>query len=198
MKTFNIKNKRKGFTLLETVVAIFILLISITGPMVVAQNGLRTAFISRDQISAFFLAQDAIEYIKNVKDTNGVSRIEDELSSDNWLNGLNDCFDNNGCQIDSYVGETFDCSPASPSNGCLGSNPENDSKLKYDSDAGFYRANDGNQDSIFSRTVYLEEIDPDKEARVTVKIRWRGGGLSGFREIIVTEYITNWVSAIID
>jgi len=57
-----IENK-KGFTIVESLFAIFILVISVTGPMAFTQSGLRASFIARDQVTAFYLAQDAIEYI---------------------------------------------------------------------------------------------------------------------------------------
>ena len=77
-----IKEKtNRGFTVLETLVAVFILVLAITGPMVFAQSGLRTAFLARDQITAFFLAQDAIETIKNIRDTNA-------LQGNDWLEDI--------------------------------------------------------------------------------------------------------------
>jgi prepilin-type N-terminal cleavage/methylation domain-containing protein len=55
-----------GFTLIETLVAIFILVLATTGPLSFAQSGLRASFVARDQVVAFYLAQDAIETIKNL------------------------------------------------------------------------------------------------------------------------------------
>jgi type II secretory pathway pseudopilin PulG len=195
------KNKRKGFTLLEAIVAIFILLISITGPIAIAQNGLRAAFLSKNQIAAFYLAQDAIEYIKNIKDTNGLRSSLGGVAGSDWLEGLEDCTNsNNGCQTDSFNDQVLDCNPDSPSNGCLSGNTltREDSKLYYDPNTGFYSSNNASpfsEESIFSRTIYLNETVMGQEAKVTVKIRWKDNFL-GSREFVVTEYITSWVNAI--
>ena len=60
----------KGFTLVETLVAISILMIAIVGPMTIAQNGLSSSIYAREQFIAQFLAQDALEYVRNVRDNN--------------------------------------------------------------------------------------------------------------------------------
>lgn len=59
---------KNGFTLVEALVAISILMIAIASPMTLAQKGLSTATQSKDQMIAAFLAQDAIEAVKNIRD----------------------------------------------------------------------------------------------------------------------------------
>lgn len=60
--------QKTGFTLIETLVAISILLIALTGPLTIAAKGLNTAYYARDQITAFYLAQEGIEYLRNIRD----------------------------------------------------------------------------------------------------------------------------------
>jgi len=62
------KNIASGFTLVEALVAISILLIAIASPMTIAQKGLMDATLSRNEMTASFLAQDAIEGVKNIRD----------------------------------------------------------------------------------------------------------------------------------
>lgn len=66
MYKINLKNK-KGFTIIETLVAVTILMISIVGPLTIAQKSLMASIYARDQVTASFLAQDIIEKIKNDK-----------------------------------------------------------------------------------------------------------------------------------
>src|SRR3989344_9247547 len=90
MKKINKKNMfRTGFTLVETLVAIFILSMAITSAMTVAQSSLQASFYSRDRISAYFLAGEAIEMIKNKRDENGIKNFEDPPPADvHWLDGI--------------------------------------------------------------------------------------------------------------
>lgn len=66
MHKINFENKR-GFTIIETLVAVTILMISIVGPLTIAQKSLMASIYARDQVTASFLAQDIIEKIKNDK-----------------------------------------------------------------------------------------------------------------------------------
>lgn len=105
-KNKNLKNNG-GFTIIESLVAIFIILLAITGPMVFTQNGLRTAFLSRDQITAFFLTQDVIETIKNYRNGEAIGIINNTTTDPSLWMGTHfaDCFntrtagDIDGCSI---------------------------------------------------------------------------------------------------
>lgn len=66
-----IKNMHKnGFTLIETLVAISILMIAIAGPLTVANKAYTSAQDARNQTIAYNLAQEGLEYINNIKSNN--------------------------------------------------------------------------------------------------------------------------------
>jgi prepilin-type N-terminal cleavage/methylation domain-containing protein len=186
----------QGFTIIETLVAIFILLISITGPMVFSQNGLRAAFQSRDQITAFYLAQDAIEYVKNIRDHNVLDR------NVNWLDGLQECeadgIGDYGCTIDTTIDldGAVECTGADTGSdpGCLGSSDEGDkdNKLRIDEN-GLFSIDPADPQSIFARNVYIRNIS-STEAEIVVKVRWTSHDTIGVRDIVVVEYIRDWAS----
>ena len=61
---------KRGFTIIETLVAITVLMIAIAGPLVIASKGLFGALASKDQMTATYLAQESIETLKNIRDNN--------------------------------------------------------------------------------------------------------------------------------
>ena len=59
--------KDKGFTIIESLVAISILVVVITGTLTAIQTGLSSYIFSKDQIIAFYLAQEGFEQIRNIR-----------------------------------------------------------------------------------------------------------------------------------
>lgn len=58
-----INNKKSGFTLVETFVAITVLMIAVLGPMSLLSKALKDSIYIRDTITATFLAQEGVEII---------------------------------------------------------------------------------------------------------------------------------------
>ncbi len=184
---------------METLVAISLLLLAITGPMVFAQNALRAAFNSRDQVTAFYLAQDAIELVKNVRDNNVLSGKTDNDGADYWLGGLDGCGTvDKGCTVDTsaFLGTFLSCSNSSDP-GCLGTATDASQDIHLKIGENSIIGHTGNQDSIFSRVVYIDSVNTD-EAKITVKVRWKSHENIGARDITVIEYIYNWANTIIN
>jgi prepilin-type N-terminal cleavage/methylation domain-containing protein len=62
------KNSRKAFTLVETLVAITVLTLAVAGPLVVANRAILAARTARDQLTASYLAQEGVEYARFMRD----------------------------------------------------------------------------------------------------------------------------------
>ena len=95
---FYFKKENKGFTLIEALIAISILMIAIASPMVISQKGLTDAVLSRDEATASFLAQDGIEAVKNIRDTTALAAKTSNITD--WISGLNTGLNN--CESPSY------------------------------------------------------------------------------------------------
>ena len=59
MNIFNNKNN-KGLTLVETLVAISVLLMAVVGPMVIYSKSITNTRYAGDQITAYYLAQEGM------------------------------------------------------------------------------------------------------------------------------------------
>ncbi len=65
---------KKGFTLLETLVAISIIGIALVAATAALQNSLQTSNFVKDQISAYYLAEDAMEYVVALRDAGAATQ----------------------------------------------------------------------------------------------------------------------------
>ena len=108
--------QKSGFTIIETLVAITIMMIAIAGPLSVASKGLTAAVYARDQMTATYLAQEGLEYIKNSRDNN-------LTGSQPWMNGFSGCANVgslNACDVGALDGFTATpiCPTTSVTPGC--------------------------------------------------------------------------------
>ncbi len=169
----------KGFTIIETLVAITILMISIAGPLTIAEKGLSAAVNTRDQVTASYLGQDLMEYIKNVRDAD-------------LLNGNVPFYRLAGC-----VGATVYCNidtpvdtPTTPTTkACV---TATDCVMYIDSN-GFYRyANSGSDTKTqFSRYANIQAIDAPTNSKylLTVFVSWKTGTVAN--QIVLKDVLTN-------
>lgn len=157
-------NYKKGFTIVETLVAITVLMIAIAGPLVVASRGLVGASLSKNQMVASYLAQESMEAIKNIRDNN-------IYNGANWLTNLVGCTIAAPCDASAIDGAS---QMPSIKAGCASMCPiyiENNGYGHYDGAA-----------SIFSRRFYLHEPDNTNscqsiydECGATVEVEWYEG-----------------------
>jgi len=61
---------RKGFTLLEVILAIFVIMVGIAGTLGVIQQGISYTQLSSSRFTANYLAQEGVEIVRNIRDGN--------------------------------------------------------------------------------------------------------------------------------
>ncbi len=141
-----------GFTIVETLVAITVLMIAIAGPLVVASKGLSSALYARDQIIASFLAQESMEVIKNKRDNNldGVgSTWIDEINGPGCSSPTATC-DANSIEYDQF-------NSSGPSGGF---------PILYNGSTGYAPSNTGSP-TIFKRYYYLTLMTGSGNCEIT-------------------------------
>jgi prepilin-type N-terminal cleavage/methylation domain-containing protein len=189
------KSIKSGFTLIETLVAVLLLTTALAGPLTIAARSLVAASSAKDQITAYYLAQDAIEYVRFARDTN-------RLSCGDWLTGaaISGCapyISNNTTDLSSCVssgGTTASCyvdSRASTVTSCSGNVCP---PIKYNSTAGLnYFTYSSGSATIFTRKVAITNpfgSQPD-EAQIAVTVSWTtANGVA--KSTTIQENIFNW------
>ena len=64
-----LKQKNKGFTLVETLVSISIFSMAILGLLSILASGITNTTYAKQKMTADYLAQEGIEYVRNIRDT---------------------------------------------------------------------------------------------------------------------------------
>lgn len=63
-----IQTKTRSFTIIETLVAITVLMIAVAGPLTIAGKSLTSALDAKNTLIATYLAQESMEYLNFLKD----------------------------------------------------------------------------------------------------------------------------------
>jgi len=80
----------RGFTLLEVIIATFILTIGAVGVFTLVTHTTRFSSTATNQLVASYLAQEGVEIVRNIRDTNFV-RIRKGVPGATWKDGLTGC-----------------------------------------------------------------------------------------------------------
>jgi len=73
--------KKNGFTILEVILAIFILTVAVFASFSLIQQTVVGVSLNQSKLIAYYLAQEGVENIRNIRDTNW-------LQGKDWLEGI--------------------------------------------------------------------------------------------------------------
>jgi len=156
----------KGFTLIEVLLSVFIITVAVLG----LYNGISYSFNSiekaKDKFVAAYLAEEGIELVKNIRDSNFVANKAD------WKEGLTHCSGGYGCRID-Y------------NDAALVENDGTGEKTPLWTDNGFYNYTASGTKTIFSRKIVISGVNDDK-IKVSVMVYYDN------EEFLLEQYLCNW------
>lgn len=181
----------KGFSLVETLVAITLLAVALVGPFIAVRNALTGSYIARDQLIASMLAQEGMEYLRSIRDNNYLASPQRD-----WLDGFSAaardaCFGaspSGVCTVDPTRGDFHGDSSGMQEYASVSAAPV----LKLSSTNLYNQqpATATNVDTQFKRTVVMQSLSAT-EVRITITVSWSRSGQS--YSTVVTDVLRDWL-----
>ncbi len=187
----------KGFSLVEVLVAISMLLLVITGPMTMISRANNSTSFATEQITAFFLAQEGLELVQMQRDNFLLAHFDDPITNNTptaaFKTFFEDCdFDINpaGCGIE--VDSTNNSALLTPVNCSTLTN----CRLNLDSTVSStvrpsYRHSGADPLSLYTRVITMVFDPSGREVSVTATVTWRTGTLISTQQVSATTYLFN-------
>lgn len=180
IKKIGNKLHSSGFTIVEALMAITILVSSVTAPLVIYSNSISSAILARDRIVASYLAQEAVEYV--------LYEVGTKLNAgdDEWLGSLSACTNGTPCTIDTKSATAI--SSCTQGGECL--------ELRFDPIKNEYTHSDSSIISVKSK--YDREVqvlvNPSgqnpSEALITAEVFWDTGTRQN--SFILESHVYKW------
>lgn len=177
----HLTSPHKGFTLVETLIAITILAIAIVGPFSAIQTAINSSYVARDELVGTMLAQEAIEYVRSIRD-------------DNYLGGR------------AWMDFPYSCAGASPTNFCTVDATQGDFHTTpaavnaYSQVAlvpalslttnGLYNQQGQGTATVFKRYVQITTVSAT-ESDVKVIVSWTTAHQQ--YQVVITDKLYNWL-----
>lgn len=189
---------QSGFSLVETLVAITILLVVIVGPMSISSSAAKSTSYASEQVIAFFLAQEGAEMAQKGRDDLLLRGFLDTTAGNYLANpwsvftntstaGLYDeCFTVNGCGLEL---NTNAAGTLKPPRLCTGTNCD----LFFNASANrsrYTHVSAGAVDTPFSRLIFMSSVG-DRSVRVVSRVYWRTGAQRALQQVEVETYLFN-------
>ena len=151
----------EGFTLLEVVVVGSIFTIGIIGVLGLISQSISFSSVTSERLIASYLAQEGVEIVQNIRDTNFIHIEADPGGPENWDDGLTGCTAaTDGCEADYASVALIPVALLSP--------------LNINSD-NFYTYAAGTATRL-KRKIEIQDASPVKKD-VIVTVSWEGKGM---------------------
>jgi len=180
MSFFKQQKNNKGFTLVETMVAIFILTIALTSLINLTARSMFAARYARNEITVNYLLQEVADYIRNERDS--IAFHKNLLPEGGWGNFLDQfgadpistCFLANGCYFDVNT-DSLAINPCEDTSS-FGSLKCEDFSYDQDAQGGAFYNYTSEVKSNFKRKIFMKSNPANEdELYVIVTVEWLNG-----------------------
>jgi len=185
-------NHSEGFSLIEMLVAVSILLLVIVGPMTITSRAAKSASFATEQVQATFLAQEGFEMVQKIRDDLLLTFLNTDAGTP-WATfttgaAYQSCFTVSGCGLEwnstgsAIITPVISCS--TPAN-CL---------LHYEATASRSRFKHSAINSVptpYTRTIKLTVVGGGSAVQVLSTVSWRTGSLVASQKVEVENYLYN-------
>jgi len=194
LKQKNIINR--GFTLVESLVAISIFTLSLVGILVSLGQGISDTGFAKNKLIAEYLAQEGIEYVRNLRDT----YVEYSLNATTGWSAFNQklinasCNSVKGCYFGDLGSAAFTNS-SMPITGiiftaCTSTNNDcSDAPLKYDATNGKYNYTSGANSGFYRKITFT--VNSATSAKITSVVSWKLKSIQ--HSVTQVENIYQWL-----
>ena len=188
--------KNRGFSLVEVLVAITILLLVIVGPMQIIARSINSTNFATEQVNAWFLAQEGLELAQKGRDDLVLQNFRYQINPpggedkpmEQFLTRYAKCMGVNGaCGLNIADGisepSVVDCNLLS------------NCKLYMDTgDRSSYKHTFSAVPSLYTRVIKMERFPASgtvREIKVTSTVTWRTGSLIANQKVEAVTYLFN-------
>jgi type II secretory pathway pseudopilin PulG len=157
-KSINKYSGSNGFSMIEVIVAIFILELVGVGAFILIEQSLIGASLNQSQLTAYYLAQEGIELVRNIRDTNWLEEVD-------WDVGIVE----GDYEIDYTYDQSFyyQCSSTPFASGC-----EYDGLHFLNLSSGLYKYGSAGTETKFKRRVTISSKTSDS-LLISVLVSWK-------------------------
>ena len=159
------KHGDSGFTIIEVLVALFVIALTLVGILTLAANNITTQYINKENVIASMISQEGLELVRKKRDENW-------LSGADWKTGIV----GDGTYSIDYLGNTADID---------GGIDDSLTRLKLNN--GFYQHALG-ENTSFSRLISV--IDNGDYLEVTSTVRFKSQ--SNSFDYAAATYLYDW------
>lgn len=180
--------KAQGFTLIETLVAVTIITVAVSGAVFAANSSLAAAMISRDRLTASYLAQEGVEYVRAMRDDAFLHASGATASTDAWTDFVSGSSDWSitGCETTMC---TLDPTQSMKTGSGFALNGYANNAPLYFANGGYTQNSSNGVKTPFTRTIQASALS-NTEEKIVSTVTWNFHGNQITTQTI--DHLTPW------